>query len=110
MRLLKSEKIETTTKVEQIYGEGNGNPLQCSCLEDPMDGGAWWAISSVQSLSCVRLIRTHGLLARQASLSITNSWSLLKPMSIELVIPSIHLILSSPSPAFNLSQNQGLSQ
>ena len=25
------------------YGEGNGTPLQCSCLEDPMDGGAWWA-------------------------------------------------------------------
>ena len=24
-------------------GEGNGNPLQYSCLEDPMDGGAWWA-------------------------------------------------------------------
>ena len=24
-------------------GEGNGNPLQCSCLEDPRDGGAWWA-------------------------------------------------------------------
>ena len=24
-------------------GEGNGNPLQCSCLENPMDGGAWWA-------------------------------------------------------------------
>ena len=24
-------------------GEGNGNPLQCSCLETPMDGGAWWA-------------------------------------------------------------------
>ena len=24
-------------------GEGNGNPLQCSCLEDPKDGGAWWA-------------------------------------------------------------------
>ena len=26
-----------------IYGEGNGNPLQCSCLESPRDGGAWWA-------------------------------------------------------------------
>ena len=26
-----------------IGGEGNGNPLQFSCLEDPMDGGAWWA-------------------------------------------------------------------
>ena len=24
-------------------GEGNGNPLQCSCLKNPMDGGAWWA-------------------------------------------------------------------
>ena len=24
-------------------GEGNGNPLQCSCLENPMDTGAWWA-------------------------------------------------------------------
>ena len=26
----------------QVYGEGNGNPLQYSCLETPMDGGAWW--------------------------------------------------------------------
>ena len=28
-------------------GEGNGNPLQCSCLENPRDGGAWWAIYGV---------------------------------------------------------------
>ena len=27
-------------------GEGNGNPLQCSCLENPRDGGAWWAAVS----------------------------------------------------------------
>ena len=27
-------------------GEGNGNPVQCSCLEDPRDGGAWWAAVS----------------------------------------------------------------
>ena len=27
--------------------EGNGNPLQCSCLENPMDGGTWWAIGSL---------------------------------------------------------------
>ena len=26
-----------------LFGEGNGNPLQYSCLENPMDGGAWWA-------------------------------------------------------------------
>ena len=25
------------------FGEGNGNPLKCSCLENPRDGGAWWA-------------------------------------------------------------------
>ena len=48
--------------------------------------------------------------ARQAFLSITNFRSLLKLISIESVIPSNHLILSSPSPsALNLSQNQGLS-
>ena len=29
--------------VERRRGEGNGTPLQCSCLENPMDGGAWWA-------------------------------------------------------------------
>ena len=48
--------------------------------------------------------------ACQASLSNTNSWSLPKPMSIELVMPSNHLILwLSPSPpALNLSQHQGL--
>ena len=28
---------------EFLIGEGNGNPLQCSCLENPRDGGAWWA-------------------------------------------------------------------
>ena len=27
----------------KMLGEGNGTPLQCSCLENPMDGGAWWA-------------------------------------------------------------------
>ena len=29
--------------LDTCFGEGNGNPLQCSCLENPMDGGAWWA-------------------------------------------------------------------
>ena len=49
--------------------------------------------SSVQSLSHVRLFVTQWTVARQASLSITNSRSLLKLMSIELVMPSNHLIL-----------------
>ena len=53
-------------------------------------------ISSVQSLSHVRLFVTPRTKARQASLSITNSWSLLKLMSIESVMPSIHFILCHP--------------
>ena len=51
---------------------------------------------SVQLLSHVRLFATPWTAARQASLSITNSWSLLKLMSIELVMPSNHLILCHP--------------
>ena len=65
--------------------------------------------SSVQSLSHVRPFVTPWTTAHQASLSITNSQSSPKPMSIVLLMPSNHLILSSPSPpAFNLSQHQGL--
>ena len=52
--------------------------------------------SSVQSLSRVWLFLTPWTAARQASLSITNSQSLLKLMSIELVMPSSHLILCHP--------------
>ena len=47
---------------------------------------------SVQSLSCIRFFATPRTAARQASLAITNSWSLLKFMPIKLVIPSNHLI------------------
>ena len=52
--------------------------------------------SSVQSLSRVQLFVTPRTAARQVSLSITNSWSLPKPMSIESVMPSKHLILCHP--------------
>ena len=52
--------------------------------------------SSVQLLICVRLFATPWTAARQASLSITNSWSLLKLMSMESVMPSNHLILCHP--------------
>ena len=52
--------------------------------------------SSVQSLSRVRLFVTPWITARQASLSITNSRSSLKVMSIELVMPSSHIILYRP--------------
>ena len=52
--------------------------------------------SSVQSFSRVQHFATPWTVARQASLSITNSWSLLKLMSIVSVMPSNHLILCRP--------------
>ena len=52
--------------------------------------------SSVQSLSCVWLFATPWTTARQDSLSITNSWSPPKPMSIKSVMPSSYLILCHP--------------
>ena len=53
-------------------------------------------LCSVQSQSRVRFFATPWTAARQAFLSITNSWSLLKLMSIEPVMPSSHLILCHP--------------
>ena len=55
-----------------------------------------FSFSSVQSLSRVQLFATPWTAAHQASLSITNSRSLPKPMSIDLVMPSNHLILCHP--------------
>ena len=53
-------------------GEGNGNPLQCSCLENPRDGGAWWAaisgvaqsrtqLKQLSSSSSSNMLRYHGV-------------------------------------------------
>ena len=55
-----------------------------------------WLIISVQLLSHVQLFEPPWTAACQASLSITNSQSMFKPMSIELVMPSNHLILCLP--------------
>ena len=51
-------------------GKGNGNPLQCSCLENPRDGGAWWA----------------------AIYGITQSWTWLKRLSSSSIFPSGHTV------------------
>ena len=69
-------------------GEGNGNSLQCSCLENPRDNGAWWAAVCGAAQSQTRL----------KQLSSSSS------MFIELRMPSNHLILSPTSPTLNLYQ------
>ena len=77
---------------------GNGNPLQYSCLGNFMDRGAWWVTVHGESEShpVVSDSATPRTAARRASLSITDSWSLLKLMSLELVMSSSHLILCCP--------------
>ena len=48
--------VEKSDRMWSI-GEGNGNPLQCSCLESPRDGGAWWAAVYEVAQSQTRLKR-----------------------------------------------------
>ena len=62
-------------------GEGNGNPLQYSCLENPRGGGAWWAA-------------LYGVAESDTTEATYSSSS--SSMSIELVVPSNHLILCRP--------------
>ena len=75
-------------------------------IYSPADGQLgcchFFQISSVQSLSHVRLFATLWTVARQASLSITNFQSLLKLMSIESVMPSNNLTVLAIVPFFNL--------
>ena len=58
-----------------VIGEGNGNPLQCSCLENPRDRGAWWASVYWVAQSQTRLKRLSN-----SSSSILNWWYLGKGM------------------------------
>ena len=56
------EESDTTERLHfhfslSCIGEGNGNPLQCSCLENPRDGGAWWAAVYGVAQSRTRLKR-----------------------------------------------------
>ena len=60
-RLLLGMKV--MTNLDSILGEGNGTPLQCSCLENPMDGGAWW-------------VAVHGVAQSQTQLKQLSSSSI----------------------------------
>ena len=61
-RLWGRKESDTTKRLHfhfslSCIGEGNGNPLQCSCLENPRDGGAWWATIYGVAQSQTRLMR-----------------------------------------------------
>ena len=83
------EESDTTERLPfhfslSCIGEGNGNPLQCSCLENPMDGGAWWAAvyGVAQSQTWLKLLSTSSsdylkwyfLLANAFNPKVNQSW------------------------------------
>ena len=60
LQLMGSLELDTTERLHFHFsllsiGEGNGNPPQCSCLENPRDGGAWWAAVSGVAQHLTRL-------------------------------------------------------
>ena len=71
-------------------GEGNGNPLQCSCLENPRDGGAWWAAVYEVAQSQTRLKR----------LSSSSSSSLI-PLNMDVTFLPAHFVDRSVLPPLN---------
>ena len=119
---LPSRKLAFTqppTLEELPESRGGGFRNNLSLLRDSLPSASNYLISSlhrafvvVQSLSRVRVFAIPCTTARQASLSITNSWSLLKCMSTKSAMPSNHLILCHPLllPPSVFAQHQGLLQ
>ena len=76
---VKAEGILNTSKGHEC-GEGNGTPLQHSCLENPMDGGAWWATVHGVAKSWTRLsdftftFHSHALEKEMATHSSVLAW------------------------------------
>ena len=88
-------ELDTTERLHfhfslSCIGEGNGNPLQCSCLENPRDGGAWWA-------AVYRVAQSRTGLKRLSSSSSSSS-SVYKSIPNSLTIPSPIFSPTSPLP------------
>ena len=80
------EESDTTERLHFLFslsciGEGNGNPLQSSCLENPRDGGAWWAAVYGVAQSRTRLKRllssSSRIICRMQESTILNNYSFL---------------------------------
>ena len=89
-----SDTTEATWQQQQAIrgGEGNGNPLQCSCLENPRDRGAWWAAvyGVAQSRTRLKCLSKQALQAREAdSTAIMQFWIswFLQQKELESLLP-----------------------
>jgi len=86
------EELDTTEQLHfhfslSCIGEGNGNPLQCSCLENPRDGGAWWAAVHGIAQSRTQLKRLSS-----SSSSSKRNWEQQKTQSDRL----LQIVIFSP--------------
>ena len=100
-----SQESDTTERLHFHFslsriGEGNGNPLQCSCLENPRDGGAWWAAVYGVAQSRTRLKR----LSSSSSSSIPGTIP-----EFEIKHSLEHDLLMKPIPVFHSDQQQSKS-
>ena len=82
------EELDTTERLHFHFsllciGEGNGNPLQCSCLENPRDRGAWWAAVDEVTQSWTRLTQLS------SSSSIMTRWR----YTDEFMVPNSEILL-----------------
>ena len=85
MRSLRVEHDWATSL--SCIGEGNGNALQCSCLENPRDGGAWWAAIYGVSQSWTRLkwlSSSSMVLQEETELGSQKTWILCKAIILQL--------------------------
>ena len=94
------EESDTTERLHfhfslSCIGEGNGNPLQCSCLENPRDGGAWWAAIYGVAQSWTRLKRLR-----------SSSSSILAAGKIPNIIPK-QMSMTIPIKSHLLEQASG---
>ena len=89
-------RVKEEREIASLKQHSKMKIMASGCITSQQRDGGKVEISSVQSLSHVWLFATPWTAVRQAFLSITNSWSLCKLMSIESVMPSKHLIFFRP--------------
>ena len=105
------EESDTTERLHfhfslSFIGEGNGNPLQCSCLENPRDGGAWWAAVYGVAQSQTRLKRLSSSSIKTSHATLATALTLCNgPYSICGVYFSLNLNKSTSYLSLCLSLN-----